>query len=125
MVLAEPFILDLDKLPLDNPDNGSDGRVGVKWVKTRAQTKTKTSEVYTLTKTVAEHFYSTKGTDNRCAGLRTSRINIPKVRYNTLLLHSCIKCKRLSEALKINNIKRLLYVTSLWKVNVYVCNDCK
>ncbi|KAD7478606.1 hypothetical protein E3N88_01742 [Mikania micrantha] len=166
MVLAEPFIFDLDKLPLDNPDNGSDGRVGVKWVKTRAQykrlhrqtafgrkeflfgsniasevtkgfrrltasedsllhPKTKTSEVYTLTKTVAEHFYSTKGTDNRRSGLRTTRINIPKVRYNTLLLRSCIKCKRLSEALKINNIKCLLYLASLCKVNVYTCNDCK
>ncbi|KAD4585555.1 hypothetical protein E3N88_23156 [Mikania micrantha] len=37
MVLDDPFVFDLDKLPLDNPDNGSDGRVEAKWVKTRAQ----------------------------------------------------------------------------------------
>ncbi|KAD7477745.1 hypothetical protein E3N88_00881 [Mikania micrantha] len=37
MVLAQPFIFDLERLPLENPDNGSDGRVGVKWVKARAQ----------------------------------------------------------------------------------------
>ncbi|KAD6454942.1 hypothetical protein E3N88_09648 [Mikania micrantha] len=37
MVLAEPFIFDLESLPLENPDNGSDGRVAVKWVKAKAQ----------------------------------------------------------------------------------------
>ncbi|KAD2805038.1 hypothetical protein E3N88_38415 [Mikania micrantha] len=118
MVLANPYVLDLDKLPLNNPDNGSDGRVGSKWVKARAHvlrgvrkpryriytdkqpsegrssyseaellpksnsfqpkavqdklfgrmTKTKTSEVYPLTKTVADYFHSTKGTDTRHAG---------------------------------------------------------
>ncbi|KAD1072734.1 hypothetical protein E3N88_43332 [Mikania micrantha] len=29
MVLAQPFIFDLERLPLENLDNGSDGRVGV------------------------------------------------------------------------------------------------
>ncbi|KAD4585122.1 hypothetical protein E3N88_22723 [Mikania micrantha] len=38
MGLADPFVFDLEKLPLDNPDNGAEGRVAVKWVRTRAQT---------------------------------------------------------------------------------------
>ncbi|KAD6796633.1 hypothetical protein E3N88_07529 [Mikania micrantha] len=40
----------------------------------KKKTKTKTSEVNPLTKTVAEYFYSTKGADNRHAGLRTTKI---------------------------------------------------
>ncbi|KAD6796656.1 hypothetical protein E3N88_07552 [Mikania micrantha] len=40
----------------------------------KKKTKTKTSEVNLLTKTVAEYFYSTKGANNRHAGLRTTKI---------------------------------------------------
>ncbi|KAD6454671.1 hypothetical protein E3N88_09377 [Mikania micrantha] len=120
IVLAEPFVFDLERLPLENPDNGSDGRQALRWVKARAQVlrdkqpsegrsssseaalvpkgnslllkavqdkyfgsfrrfsfapKTKTSEVYPLTKTVADYFYSTKGTDTRHAGL-SEKINM-------------------------------------------------
>ncbi|KAD6119380.1 hypothetical protein E3N88_10651 [Mikania micrantha] len=42
------------------------------------KTKTKTSEDNSLTKTVADCFYSTKGTDNRHAGLRTTKITYRK-----------------------------------------------
>ncbi|KAD4385525.1 hypothetical protein E3N88_25693 [Mikania micrantha] len=111
MVLAKPYVFDLDKLPLNNPDNGADGRTGVRWIRKRAQVaqdycfrrstlrrfqkfraseyqmllktllsnflrKTKTSEEIPSSKTVAEHFQSTKGTDIRHAGLMTYRDNM-------------------------------------------------
>ncbi|KAD7477888.1 hypothetical protein E3N88_01024 [Mikania micrantha] len=122
LVLAEPFIFDLERLPLENPDNGSNGIVAVKWVKARAQlpkilfhTKDKDKEFRGLsTKTVADYFHSTKGTDTRHAGLSENKDNIPIVRHSTLLPFLSIKCKRSSEALKINNIKCLLYLASLW-----------
>ncbi|KAD4888650.1 hypothetical protein E3N88_20723 [Mikania micrantha] len=146
-VLAAPFVFDLENLPLENPDNGQEGRQALSCVKARAQplegrsdsseaallpkdnlflskvlqdncfgritlkgtkasedlkasevykllknlpsfrrlffaprTKTKTSEVYPLTKTVADYFLSTKGTDTRHAGLIKYKKNIPKVR---------------------------------------------
>ncbi|KAD4179781.1 hypothetical protein E3N88_28372 [Mikania micrantha] len=39
MLLAPPFMFDLEKLPLDNPDNGSDGRIAIKWVKVELSTR--------------------------------------------------------------------------------------
>ncbi|KAD5508238.1 hypothetical protein E3N88_15941 [Mikania micrantha] len=36
-VLAAPFVFDLENLPLENPDNGSEGRQALSWVKARAQ----------------------------------------------------------------------------------------
>ncbi|KAD7477798.1 hypothetical protein E3N88_00934 [Mikania micrantha] len=158
MVLAEPFIFDLERLPLENPDNGLDGRVTIKWVKARAQyqrlhrqtaferkeflfgsniaseghkelkansfrrlTASEDSLLHQrqrqrlppLTKTVADYFHSTKGTDTRHAGLSKNKDNVPIVRHNTLLPFLNIKCKRSYEALKINNIKCLLYLASL------------
>ncbi|KAD2805546.1 hypothetical protein E3N88_38923 [Mikania micrantha] len=141
MVLAQPYVFDLEKLPLNNPNNGSDGRVAMKWrltafgrkklhfgsntasegeltptegctrqllwkaqhledsdlqrfrrdkaseeLKTSedspfvSRIKTKTFKVYPLTKTVADYFLSTKGTDTRHAGLIKYKKNIPKVR---------------------------------------------
>ncbi|KAD4888060.1 hypothetical protein E3N88_20133 [Mikania micrantha] len=77
------------------------------------KTKTKTSEDNPLTKTVADYFLSTKGTDTRHVGLSKTKENIPIVRHNTLLPFLNIKCKRSYEALKINNIKCLLYLASL------------
>ncbi|KAD7116689.1 hypothetical protein E3N88_03957 [Mikania micrantha] len=65
MVLAPPFVFDLEKLPLDNPDNGSDGRIAIKWVKARAQAL-RGEKLIT--------FYGTKGADNRHAGLTTTKI---------------------------------------------------
>ncbi|KAD3336367.1 hypothetical protein E3N88_31886 [Mikania micrantha] len=37
MLIAEPFVYELEKLPLHNLDNGSDGRIASKWAKARAQ----------------------------------------------------------------------------------------
>ncbi|KAD7478187.1 hypothetical protein E3N88_01323 [Mikania micrantha] len=37
MTLAKPYILDLDKLPLNNPDNGADGRSAIRLIRKRAQ----------------------------------------------------------------------------------------
>ncbi|KAD0234947.1 hypothetical protein E3N88_44575 [Mikania micrantha] len=36
-VLADPFVFDLENLPLENPDNGQEGRQALRWVKARAQ----------------------------------------------------------------------------------------
>ncbi|KAD2804431.1 hypothetical protein E3N88_37808 [Mikania micrantha] len=129
IVLAKPYIFDLDKLPLNNPDNGADGRSAIRLIRKRAQVlrgtwkpsigtslnknlrkeevilrkqhcfrritgscrrlykttvseesshalKTKTSEVYPLTKTVASYSHSTKGTDTRHAGLSKDKDNM-------------------------------------------------
>ncbi|KAD7478356.1 hypothetical protein E3N88_01492 [Mikania micrantha] len=129
MMLAKPYIFDLDKLPLNNPDNGADGRSAIRLIRKRAQVlrgtwkpsigaslnkhlrkeevilrkqhcfrritgscrrlykttaseessyalKTKTSEVYPLTKTVADYSYGTKGTDTRHVGLSKDRDNM-------------------------------------------------
>ncbi|KAD4179299.1 hypothetical protein E3N88_27890 [Mikania micrantha] len=129
MMLAKPYIFDLDKLPLNNPDNGADGRSTIRLIRKRAQVlrgtwkpsiraslnkhlrkeevilrkqhcfrritgscrrlykttaseessyalKTKTSEVYPLTKTVADYSYGTKGTDTRHVGLNKDRDNM-------------------------------------------------
>ncbi|KAD3640330.1 hypothetical protein E3N88_29553 [Mikania micrantha] len=94
-MLAKPYILDLDKLPLNNPDNGANGRTGIRLIRRRAQVlrgtwkprhksskessyalKTKTSEVYPLTKTVADYSHGTKGTDTRHAGLSKDKDNM-------------------------------------------------
>ncbi|KAL8188545.1 hypothetical protein R6Q57_029833 [Mikania cordata] len=45
MVIAEPFVFDLEKLPLHNPDNGSYGRISSKWIKARAQKEAKAEEL--------------------------------------------------------------------------------
>ncbi|KAD7117654.1 hypothetical protein E3N88_04922 [Mikania micrantha] len=37
IVLAAPFVFDLENLPLDNPNDGSEGRQALRWVKARAQ----------------------------------------------------------------------------------------
>ncbi|KAD3641229.1 hypothetical protein E3N88_30453 [Mikania micrantha] len=129
MMLAKPYIFDLDMLPLNNPDNGADGRSAIRLIRKRAQVlrgtwkpsigvslnkhlrkeevilrkqhcfrritgscrrlykttaseessyalKTKTSEVYPLTKTVAAYSHSTKGTDTRHAGLSKVKDNM-------------------------------------------------
>ncbi|KAD3336396.1 hypothetical protein E3N88_31915 [Mikania micrantha] len=98
IVLAKPYIFDLDKLPLNNPDNGADGRSAIRLIRKRAQVlrgtwkprlykttaseesshalKTKTSEVYPLTKTVAAYSHNTKGTDTRHAGLSKDKDNM-------------------------------------------------
>ncbi|KAD7479184.1 hypothetical protein E3N88_02320 [Mikania micrantha] len=129
MMLAKPYIFDLDMLPLNNPDNGADGRSAIRLIRKRAQVlrgtwkpsigvslnkhlrkeevilrkqhcfrritgscrrlykttaseessyalKTKTSEVYPLTKTVAAYSHSTKGTDTRHAGLSKDKDNM-------------------------------------------------
>ncbi|KAD7477991.1 hypothetical protein E3N88_01127 [Mikania micrantha] len=67
-VLAAPFVFDLENLPLENPDNGQEGRQALRW--------TKTSEVLPLTKTVADYSYGTKGTDTRHAGLSKDKDNM-------------------------------------------------
>ncbi|KAD4982660.1 hypothetical protein E3N88_19331 [Mikania micrantha] len=36
-MLAAPFVFDLENLPLENPDNGQEGRQALIWVKARAQ----------------------------------------------------------------------------------------
>ncbi|KAD3337309.1 hypothetical protein E3N88_32829 [Mikania micrantha] len=36
-VIAAPFVFDLENLPLENPDNGQEGRQALRWVKARAQ----------------------------------------------------------------------------------------
>ncbi|KAD5802478.1 hypothetical protein E3N88_13838 [Mikania micrantha] len=36
-VLADPFVFDLENLPLENPDNGQEGRQALRWAKARAQ----------------------------------------------------------------------------------------
>ena len=33
IILADPFVFDLERLPLYNPDNRADGRVAIKWAK--------------------------------------------------------------------------------------------
>ncbi|KAD6455036.1 hypothetical protein E3N88_09742 [Mikania micrantha] len=39
-VLAAPFVFDLENLPLENPDDGQEGRQALRWVKARAQVLT-------------------------------------------------------------------------------------
>ncbi|KAD7477595.1 hypothetical protein E3N88_00731 [Mikania micrantha] len=51
MIIAEPFVYDLEGLPLHNPDNGSDGRIASKWAKARAHIY---SELFSLPKTNKE-----------------------------------------------------------------------
>ncbi|KAD7117336.1 hypothetical protein E3N88_04604 [Mikania micrantha] len=82
-MLAKPYILDLDKLPLNNPDNGADGRSGVRLIRKRAHVlrgtwkpSRQTSEVYPLTKTVADYSHGTKGTDTRHVGLIKDKDNM-------------------------------------------------
>ncbi|KAD7117967.1 hypothetical protein E3N88_05235 [Mikania micrantha] len=77
------------------------------------KTKTKTSEDNPPTKTAADYFHSIKWTGTRHVGLSKTKKNIPIVRHNTLLPFLSIKCKRSSEALKINNNKCLLYLASI------------
>ncbi|KAD4180044.1 hypothetical protein E3N88_28635 [Mikania micrantha] len=92
--LAAPFVFDLEKLPLENPDEGQEGMQAVRWAKARAQVQsfrscfwrtkasedipllTKTSEKIPKSKTVAERFQSTKGTDTRHAGLSKDKDNM-------------------------------------------------
>ncbi|KAD6454772.1 hypothetical protein E3N88_09478 [Mikania micrantha] len=50
MMLAKPYILDLDKLPLNNPDDGADGRSGVRLIRKRAQNNILRKEEVTLRK---------------------------------------------------------------------------
>ncbi|KAD4179281.1 hypothetical protein E3N88_27872 [Mikania micrantha] len=52
--LAAPFVFDLEKLPLENPDEGQEGRQAVRWAKARAQTNTLRKEEITLRK---QHYF--------------------------------------------------------------------
>ncbi|KAD7478330.1 hypothetical protein E3N88_01466 [Mikania micrantha] len=61
MVLAKPYVLDLDKLRLNNPDNGADGRTGSRWIRKRAKKiqsfrRFKASEEQELPKTFLKCF---------------------------------------------------------------------
>ncbi|KAD4585716.1 hypothetical protein E3N88_23317 [Mikania micrantha] len=44
MMLAKPYIFDLDMLPLNNPDNGADGRSAIRLIRKRAQIETTCNE---------------------------------------------------------------------------------
>ncbi|KAD2804402.1 hypothetical protein E3N88_37779 [Mikania micrantha] len=102
MRLAEPFVLDLEKLPLDNSDNGGDGRITVKWAKARAQTKT--SEEYPLTKTVADYLYGTKDADNRHAGLNKTKITYRKPVTTPYFSSAALNAKDCLKPLKIKTL---------------------
>ncbi|KAD6119075.1 hypothetical protein E3N88_10346 [Mikania micrantha] len=73
MVIAEPFVFDIEKLPLQNPNDGPDGRIASKWVKARAQPSEGMSYSSEATLLPKDNSLLPKAVQDNCFGRSTLR----------------------------------------------------